>query len=132
VRNSGAHVVVEGCGSNGCEYMTGGIAAILGPVGHNFGAGMTGGMAFVHDADESFMEKVNATTLRIQRVQSEHWEGVLRGLVEAHARETASPLARALLREWEAALPRFWQICPTEMVNRLDHPLSDAPEAATA
>jgi glutamate synthase (NADPH/NADH) large chain len=132
VRNSGAHVVVEGCGSNGCEYMTGGIAAILGPVGHNFGAGMTGGMAFVHDADESFMEKVNATTLRIQRVQSEHWEGVLRGLVEAHARETASPLARALLREWEAALPRFWQICPTEMVDRLDHPLSDAPEAATA
>jgi len=124
VRNSGAEVVVEGCGSNGCEYMTGGTAVILGPVGLNFGAGMTGGMAFVYDGDETFMERVNPTTLEVVRVQTEHWAGVLRAMVEAHEQETESPLAREFLREWETHLPRFWQVCPTEMVNRLEHPIT--------
>ncbi|PMZ83298.1 hypothetical protein, partial [Pseudomonas sp. FW306-2-11AD] len=59
VRNSGATVVVEGCGANGCEYMTGGTAVVLGPVGANFGAGMTGGMAFIYDADGSFARRAN-------------------------------------------------------------------------
>ena len=63
VRNSGATAVVEGCGSNGCEYMTGGNIIILGPTGDNFGAGMTGGMAFVYDNDEKFKHRVNEDTL---------------------------------------------------------------------
>ncbi len=100
VRNSGATAVVEGCGSNGCEYMTGGMVAILGPVGDNFAAGMTGGMAFVYDADGRFEEHINPDTIVWQRVASAHWESVLRGLVEEHRKESSSvfaaPAARAM------------------------------------
>jgi len=132
VRNSGADVVVEGCGSNGCEYMTGGMAVILGPVGLNFGAGMTGGMAFVYDVEGSFPERVNPETLVVQRVEAAHWEGVLRDLVEDHLAETESPLAREIIRVWENALPAFWQICPKEMVARLAEPLGPDQAAASA
>ncbi|MEM7507829.1 MAG: glutamate synthase large subunit [Pseudomonadota bacterium] len=132
VRNSGAHVVVEGCGSNGCEYMTGGIALILGSIGDNFGAGMTGGMAFVYDADDRFLSRVNPETLLIQRLASAHWIGVLEGLLEEHLVQTESPLAAELTRNWEEALGRFWQVCPTEMVSRLSHPLDETAKPATA
>jgi glutamate synthase (NADPH) large chain len=130
VRNSGAEVVVEGCGSNGCEYMTGGTAVILGSTGDNFAAGMTGGMAFVYDPTGDFEMRLNPETVVHDRVRSAHWEGVLRGLVERHLEETRSPRAADLLHDWEEALPRFWQVCPKEMVNRLSHPLSDAAEEA--
>ncbi len=132
VRNSGATVVVEGCGSNGCEYMTGGVAVILGRVGDNFGAGMTGGMAFVWDEVDGFTARCNPDTVVVQRVESRHWEGVLRALVEEHVAQTGSPLARELLRNWEAELGRFWQICPKEMLGRLEQPLSDQAEAQRA
>jgi len=132
VRNSGASVVVEGCGSNGCEYMTGGTAVILGAVGDNFGAGMTGGMAFVYDLDGRFTERMNPETLVVQRLASAHWEGVLHGLVEAHHAETGSRRAGDLLREWRSERERFWQICPKEMVNRIAHPLSDGDIAKGA
>ena len=125
VRNSGATVVVEGCGSNGCEYMTGGVAVILGEIGHNFGAGMTGGMAFVHDPDGVFDRKVNAETLVWQGVETAHWQGVLRDLIATHVDETGSPKAAELLRNWEEVLAEFVQICPMEMIARLDHPLGD-------
>ncbi|MGF1503043.1 MAG: glutamate synthase large subunit [Paracoccaceae bacterium] len=130
VRNSGATVVVEGCGSNGCEYMTGGMAVILGSVGDNFGAGMTGGMAFVRDPEESFERRVNPETLLFQRIASRFWEELLLGLIREHVRETESPLGRAILRDWDRELPRFWQVCPTEMVARLTYPLSDSPNRA--
>ncbi|HSR70989.1 MAG TPA: glutamate synthase large subunit, partial [Kiloniellales bacterium] len=76
VRNSDAIAVVEGCGSNGCEYMTGGIAVILGPVGFNFAAGMTGGMAFVYDPEDRLSERINPTSVIYQRIETAHWEGV--------------------------------------------------------
>ncbi|RAK57071.1 glutamate synthase large subunit [Phenylobacterium deserti] len=123
VRNSGATAVVEGCGANGLEYMTGGTAVILGPVGFNFAAGMTGGMAFVYDADGSFDKALNAESVVVCAVANPHWEQVLRGLVEEHARETGSRLAEELLRDWTRALPRFRQVCPKEMVGRLNHSL---------
>jgi glutamate synthase (NADPH/NADH) large chain len=126
VRNSGAEAVVEGCGSNGCEYMTGGVAVILGPVGENFGAGMTGGMAFVYDPENSFETRLNADTITWQRVATAHWNGVLRRLVEAHARETQSRFAEALLNDWARESGHFWQIVPKEMLERLGHPLSMA------
>ena len=91
MRNCGAHAVIEGCGSNGCEYMTGGIAVILGKVGPNFGAGMTGGMAFVYDPKGQFAHNVNPETVLYAPVASAHWESVLRGLIEDHVNETASP-----------------------------------------
>ena len=128
VRNSGATAVVEGCGANGLEYMTGGTAVVLGPVGFNFAAGMTGGMAFVLDEDGEFQMQLNAESVVTCRVASAHWQGVLRSLVEEHARETGSALAQDLLRNWDAALGKFWQVCPKEMVGRLDHAL-EAEEA---
>jgi len=125
VRNSGALTVVEGCGSNGCEYMTGGTAVILGNVGHNFAAGMTGGMAFVYDHENRFEARVNADTVVYQRVQSKHWEKMLREALTEHLAETASLRAESILSGWEWELPKFWQVCPKEMVSRLEQPLSD-------
>ncbi|MFQ5534523.1 MAG: glutamate synthase large subunit [Sphingomonadales bacterium] len=130
VRNSGAEVVVEGCGSNGCEYMTGGTAVILGPVGDNFAAGMTGGMAFVLDRDDEFHSRVNDESVTYQRVAAAHWEGVLRTLIERHSAETQSDLAANILEDWDLLLPSFWQVCPREMINRLEFPLSEKPEVA--
>ncbi|MCF4165990.1 glutamate synthase large subunit [Zavarzinia compransoris] len=132
VRNSGATTVIEGCGSNGCEYMTGGTAVILGPVGDNFGAGMSGGMAFLYDPHDDFPMRVNDETVVFQRLASAHWEGVLKELVERHMAETGSPLATRLLSDWEREIDRFWQVCPKEMIKRLAHPLSDESALKTA
>ncbi|QDL90791.1 glutamate synthase large subunit [Paroceanicella profunda] len=132
VRNSGATVVVEGCGSNGCEYMTGGMTVILGRTGDNFGAGMTGGMAFVYDEDGTFEDRINAESIVVQPLASAHWEGVLRALVEEHVAETGSARGAEMLRNWDIALPKFRQVCPREMLARLVHPLSDAGVARSA
>ena len=125
VRNSGATVVVEGCGANGCEYLTGGTAVVLGPVGDNFAAGMSGGMAFVLDRENRFERAVNRESVIVQRLASAHWEGVVHALIEEHARETGSKWAAGLLAEWDRTRQAIWQVCPKEMVNRLAHPLSD-------
>src|SRR5262249_32881245 len=92
-RNSGARAVVEGCGSNGCEYVTGGVIAILGPVGDNFGAGMTGGSGFAYDAANNFANVINGDTVEWQRVEVAYWEQKLRALVEEHQRLTSSKFA---------------------------------------
>jgi glutamate synthase (NADPH/NADH) large chain len=131
VRNSGAIAVVEGCGSNGCEYMTGGTVAILGPVGDNFGAGFTGGMAFVYDPDDTFELRVNPDSVVWQRLGSAHWEQTVRTLVEEHANETNSRYAAMLLHDWETERDRFWQVVPKEFVRYLSQPL-DAPQALRA
>ncbi|RMD87852.1 MAG: glutamate synthase large subunit [Alphaproteobacteria bacterium] len=130
VRNSGADVVVEGCGANGCEYMTGGTAVILGPVGDNFAAGMTGGMAFVLDAAGDFETHLNSDSVVAVRVRAAHWQGVLRRLIETHVAETGSPHAARLLEQWDETLARMWQVVPREMLSRLEQPLEDAPEKA--
>ncbi len=134
VRNSGANVVVEGCGANGCEYMTGGTAVILGAVGDNFGAGMTGGMAFVLDEQGTFEEHVNDDSVLYNRLSSAHWEGVLKALIEEHVEETHSRWGATVLSNWEAKRGSFWQVVPKEMIDRLAHPVSDqqAGEKLTA
>jgi glutamate synthase (NADPH/NADH) large chain len=126
VRNSGADTVVEGVGSNGCEYMTGGTAVILGSIGVNFAAGMTGGMAFVYDPEDVFALKVNPETVTFQRIDHSHWENVLKALVEEHVGETKSPLGARLLNDWNRQLERFWQVVPKEMLSRLPQPLTTA------
>ncbi|WP_239479189.1 glutamate synthase large subunit [Lichenicola cladoniae] len=126
VRNSGAVAVVEGCGSNGCEYMTGGTVVVLGPVGDNFGAGFTGGMAFIYDSDDDFEIRANPDTLTWSRVTEARWHDELLRLVETHARETSSRFAALLLHEWNKALPKFWHVVPKEYAKYLA-----APEAAT-
>ena len=132
VRNSGADVVVEGCGANGCEYMTGGCAVILGGVGDNFAAGMTGGMAFVYDEAEDFDNRLNPDTVIAAPIRSQHWESVLKGLIEAHVAATDSRYAAAILERWEENRPRFRQVAPKEMISRLDHPLDDSAGQAVA
>jgi len=125
VRNSGATVVVEGCGANGCEYMTGGMAVVLGAVGTNFGAGMTGGMAFVYDPDASFERRANPENITWNRLSSSHWESVLLSHVRAHHAATDSKWSGALLDDWGRVIDHFWQVVPKEMLSRLSHPLDD-------
>ena len=132
VRNSGAVTVVEGCGDNGCEYMTGGTAIILGAVGDNFAAGMTGGMAFVYDPQEILPAHINGDSVVFQRLESTYWENHCRKLISRHASATQSAFAHKLLAEWTAEIGHFWQVCPIEMVDRLEHPLSDRLVTATA
>jgi glutamate synthase (NADPH/NADH) large chain len=128
VRNSGAVSVVEGLGTNGCEYMTGGIVVVLGSVGDNFGAGMTGGMAYVYDEADDFERAVNPDNVIWQRLSSEHYEAELKDLIREHATATGSETSRTLLTEWEHQRGRFWQVVPKEMINRLDVPISEAAE----
>jgi glutamate synthase (NADPH/NADH) large chain len=126
VRNSGADVVIEGCGSNGCEYMTGGTAVILGSVGANFGAGMTGGMAFVYDPENAFEHQINPDNVIFQRIETAHWEEVLLGLIREHAEQTHSAHAVEILAHWERERDKFWQVVPKEMLDRLSHPVHRA------
>ncbi len=132
VRNSGATAVVEGAGANACEYMTGGTAVILGVVGDNFGAGMTGGMAFVYDSADDFESRINPDSVIHQRLASAHWEANLKALVERHLQETGSRFAQHLLVDWERSRTHFWQIVPREMLGRLTHPLDDVAAALAA
>ena len=132
VRNSGAQVVVEGCGANGCEYMTGGIAVVLGRTGANFGAGMTGGMAFVYDADGDFAARANPESIVWQRLSSLHWESVLQNLVRAHAEATDSKWAGGLIEDWDRVRGHFWQVVPKEMLSRLPEPLDDSETLVAA
>jgi glutamate synthase (NADPH/NADH) large chain/glutamate synthase (ferredoxin) len=132
VRNSGARVVVEGCGSNGCEYMTGGVAVILGRIGANFGAGMTGGMAYVHDPRGVAEDFINGESLVTCALGHPHWENQVLGLIERHAAETGSVKARRILDNWPEERRNFLQVCPKEMLTRLPHPLSDEREAVPA
>ena len=122
VRNSGATTVVEGCGSNGCEYMTGGNVIILGQTGDNFGAGMTGGMAFVYDFDKKFKYRVNDETLVFHHIQSNYWENILKDFVKAHYSETNSTHAKKIIENWENEKLNFIQICPKEIIHTLKEP----------
>jgi len=130
VRNSGALAVVEGTGANACEYMTGGTVVILGATGDNFGAGFTGGQAFLHDADGTFERRVNPDTLQWSRLASAHWEGELRRLVARHAEETGSRHAARLLNDWEQERGRFWHIVPKEYAKYLARPMAEVAVAA--
>jgi glutamate synthase (NADPH/NADH) large chain len=124
VRNSGAKVVIEGCGSNGCEYMTGGIAVILGSIGANFGAGMTGGMAYLYDPEGTALDLMNLETLVTCPVTVDHWETQLKELIERHAKETHSLKAKEILDHWDEEKGNFLQICPKEMLIHLPVPLT--------
>jgi glutamate synthase (NADPH/NADH) large chain len=113
VRNSGAVAVVEGVGDHGCEYMTGGRAIVLGPTGRNFGAGMSGGIAYVYDVDGDFAGKVNHEMVELGGLTSED-AGFVRDRIEAHLRETDSDLARRILQDWGRTLERFVKVMPTD------------------
>jgi glutamate synthase (NADPH/NADH) large chain len=132
VRNSGAQVVVEGCGSNGCEYTTGGVAVILGSIGANFGAGMTGGMAYLYDPAGRAHDFMNMETLVTCPVTVPHWERQLKMLIERHEAETGSRKAAGILQHWDSEKANFLQVCPKEMLVHLPHPLSIGEQAVPA
>ncbi|MCP4823425.1 MAG: glutamate synthase large subunit [Shimia sp.] len=132
VRNSGAKVVIEGCGACGCEYMTGGIAVILGDIGANFGAGMTGGMAYLYDPERKAEGVMNLETLVTCPVTVQHWEDQLKGLIERHVAETGSAKARDILQHWDVEKANFLQVCPKEMLVHIAHPLTQEGTAVPA
>ncbi|MEE3148712.1 MAG: glutamate synthase large subunit [Bacteroidota bacterium] len=114
VRNSGATAVVEGIGDHGCEYMTGGVAVILGKTGRNFGAGMSGGIAYVLDEDQKFKSKCNAADLNLDPVTEENDKQQLKELITNHYNYTQSALAQRILENWDAYLPKFIKVLPEE------------------
>ena len=124
VRNSGGVSIVEGCGSNGCEYMTGGKVIILGDVGDNFAAGMTGGMAFIYDPEHEFQNYVNSNSVIWQIPETDYWKSFLKNLISKHAKETNSVLAKKILENYENEIANFYQICPKEMLDKLENPIS--------
>ena len=132
VRNSGAKVVVEGCGSNGCEYMTGGVAVILGGIGANFGAGMTGGMAYLYDPEGVASKMMNMETLVTCPVTVTYWEDQLKSLIQRHLDETGSRRAADILQHWDAERGSFVQVCPKEMLIHIPHPLTIEQQAMPA
>jgi glutamate synthase (ferredoxin) len=112
VRNSGATAVVEGTGDHACEYMTGGLAVILGETGRNFGAGMTNGVAYVYDPTRKFEHRYNPELVRIERIIEPEDSQFLRQLVFFHAEKTSSIRAREILETWSESLLDFWKIEP--------------------
>jgi glutamate synthase (NADPH/NADH) large chain len=118
VRNSGASCVVEGIGDHGCEYMTGGTVVVLGTTGRNFGAGMSGGVAFVYDEDGAFAARVNKAMVEIEPLSAGD-EGEVRALVEEHVAHTRSEKGERLLREWAHTRARFVKVIPTEFKKAL-------------
>ena len=129
VRNSGAISVVEGCDSNGCEYMTGGSVIILGEVGDNFAAGMTGGMAFVYDLNNQFHKKVNPETVVWQTPETEYWINYLKNLVKEHFEQTNSKISKNIIENFKQEVFNFLQVCPKEMLDKLDNPITQKPFA---
>ena len=125
VRNSGATAVVEGCDSNGCEYMTGGNIIILGDIGDNFGAGMTGGMAFIYDPENQFDKKVNPESVIWQTPETKFWIEHLKKLIQEHAIETNSTISKKIVENFENEINNFVQVCPKEMLDKLENPISN-------
>jgi glutamate synthase domain-containing protein 3 len=102
--------MMEGVGDHGCEYMTAGTVVILGDVGRNFAAGMTGGEAFVLDAKGNFLRNCNHELVGLEQVCARDDAQTLRALIERHYELTGSPRAREVLSYWSECLPRFWRV----------------------
>ncbi|HUS60963.1 MAG TPA: glutamate synthase subunit alpha, partial [Acidimicrobiales bacterium] len=113
VRNSGATAVVEGVGDHGCEYMTGGRAVVLGSTGRNFGAGMSGGIAFVYDPDDTLFRRLNAEMVDLEPLDTDDaaW---LRQTLRTHAEATGSTVATTLLERWHSEMRRFKKVMPRD------------------
>ncbi len=125
VRNSGTHAVVEGVGDHGCEYMTGGVVTVLGRAGLNFGAGMTGGFAFVLDEDNSFVDRYNHELIDIHRINIESMEAYrnyLHGIVHEFVQETGSARGQYILDHFDQMVRRFWLVKPiaSDLATLLD------------
>jgi glutamate synthase (NADPH/NADH) large chain len=120
VRNSGANAVVEGIGDHGCEYMTGGRVVVLGKTGRNFGAGMSGGIAYVWDRDGDFSRMCNTETFELESMESGDDINELRSMIANHQKYTGSTVAESILNNWQTELPRFVKVMPTDYKRVLE------------
>ncbi|BAQ25000.1 glutamate synthase large subunit [Streptococcus troglodytae] len=126
VRNSGAKVVVEGVGAHGCEYMTGGVAVILGTTGRNFAAGMSGGVAYVYDVHGDFAQKVNMEMVDLYQIGETRGDDILKDMIEKHYEYTGSVKAKRLLANWDEEVKRFIKVYPSDFheINNIEYALS--------
>ncbi|MDR0615072.1 MAG: glutamate synthase subunit alpha, partial [Lactobacillales bacterium] len=120
VRNSGALVVVEGVGDHGCEYMTGGIAVILGLTGRNFAAGMSGGVAYIYDEAGDFASKCNQEMVDLYKIDETSGDEKLRTMIEKHLQYTKSHKAKELLENWKSVVQKFVKVYPTDYHQMVD------------
>lgn len=126
VRNSGAKVVVEGVGAHGCEYVTGGVAVILGTTGRNFAAGMSGGVAYVYDVHGDFAQKVNMEMVDLYQIGETRGDDILKDMIEKHYEYTESVKAKRLLDNWDEEVKRFIKVYPSDFheINDIEYALS--------
>ena len=120
VRNSKGKAVIEGAGDHCCEYMTGGIVVVLGGVGRNVGAGMTGGLGYFLDEAGDFQTRVNPEIVQVQKVRSKAGAQQLKSMIEAHAEKTGSEKAKQILSDWDTYLLKFWQVVPPSEADSLE------------
>jgi glutamate synthase (NADPH/NADH) large chain len=125
IRNSGATTVVEGVGDHGCEYMTGGLVVVLGSVGRNFAAGMSGGLAYVYDEDSTFQAHCNTEMVELLPLNDED-AATVKPLLAEHVARTGSPKAARLLGDWTALAPGFVKVYPSEFRRALEAAASPA------
>ena len=114
VRNSGASAVVEGVGDHGCEYMTGGRVVVLGATGRNFAAGMSGGVAYVFDPENTFSANCNMEMVELEKVEDTEDIAELKALIEEHYNRTGSLVSCKVLDDWSSALSQFVKVMPTD------------------
>jgi glutamate synthase (NADPH/NADH) large chain len=130
VRNSGALAVVEGCGTNGCEYMTGGTAIILGCIGDNFGAGMTGGSAFIYKSQKNIHQMLNTDTITTYQVSEDNWKSYLHDILTDFYIETKSKRAQFIIENFDIEIKNFLHVVPNEVVDKLSFPISSSVKTA--
>ena len=104
--------------------MTGGMVVILGEVGDNFAAGMTGGMAFVYDKSKQFIKKVNPDSVVWQTIETDYWKKILKNLIYEHSKETGSEFSTNIIKNYDEELINFIQVCPKEMLDKLENPIT--------
>jgi glutamate synthase domain-containing protein 2/glutamate synthase domain-containing protein 1/glutamate synthase domain-containing protein 3 len=131
VRNSGATAVVEGLGDHGCEYMTNGTVIVLGSTGRNFGAGMTGGTAYVLDMEDAFENLYNSQLIKLERLTAEDDVQSVKGLIYKHLEHTESERAHEILGDWARFQAKFWKVCPLTTPPKTPPP-TVAPKSPTA
>ncbi|MCK4705119.1 MAG: glutamate synthase, partial [Gammaproteobacteria bacterium] len=129
VRNSGAKAVVEGIGDHGCEYMTGGRIAVLGSIGRNFAAGMSGGVAYIWDHAGDLATKCNMGMVELESVSADEDIAELKQMIENHLKYTGSEVAERLLGDWDGALSQFVKVMPTDYKRVLEEQKKKAAAA---
>ncbi len=133
--DTGVHAVVEGMGDHGCEYMTGGRVVVLGKVGRNFAAGMSGGIAYVYDKDGTFEKFVNKEMVLLERLSKNDEADTVRSMIKNHYKYTDSSLAEKLLDGWDDTLEKIVKVIPVDyknIITAIEEAVEDGIDMETA